>query len=377
MRDRVPHGVVVRALEQRQDEKSATTSKLRQTTLDKVKISTKKKILRQKHIKTEKNEKGKMRGMQGTMNRQLRTKKGMTDAPKTQRLEIQRRFAERTTQIVKLNRSGGWMRTVKRFLPVVSLAPKDRLPSLLKMKRNHGWCWNTVKTYHGAILAAMKILEIEKTVHDNEATAFLDRKAVEEISRVPSALKLEDAHKLLKMAKKEKKSARRNIMTAICFAFHYGQRISDILLLRREDITVREEGTNVVATIRRGKTVKSCKPFSLHVPKGTLGTLVKSWASKYPLFPRNAKRSILEILRRINPQYELRSIRRGGLQMLASSGIDPETLRSEFSKHRTVGMLNRYLEHGACLSSQRRLHHWAMKFSRNALKLERSRRRGQ
>jgi integrase len=264
------------------------------------------------------------------------------------------------------------MKTVHRFLPLINLEPQMRLPCLLKMKRERNWRWNTLKTYHGSILAALKIMGLERTIYDKEASEFLEKQAVEEIPSVPTALSACNARSLLKMARKTKSSRMRNVMTAICFAFYFGQRISDVLLLRREDISIREGGADIVATVRRGKTVKHCKPFTLHVPPNHLGSLVRSWShyKNSRLFPPNSKALILNILRSVNPDYELRSIRRGGLQLIATSGIDPEKLRSEFSKHRSQGMLYRYLEHGACLESVKKLHHWTAAFIDRASKLK-------
>ena len=53
------------------------------------------------------------------------------------------------------------------------------------------------------------------------------------------------------------------------------------------------------------------------------------------------------ILEDIDPSLEVRSVRRGGLQRMASSGmLYPDILR--FSKHTSEASLNRYLNNGIC-----------------------------
>ena len=153
------------------------------------------------HIKTRK---VKFSGGQGTKGHQVttihQTAAGTAEVDdfavsRTRLQEVRESFRYASSGIVAQNRSIGWMRTVRRFLPVVCLEPERRLQCLLTLKRVHGWTWNTLKTYHGAILAALQILNHERTLFDKEAAAFLDKKAVEEIPSVPSALSVHDAGK--------------------------------------------------------------------------------------------------------------------------------------------------------------------------------------
>jgi hypothetical protein len=61
---------------------------------------------------------------------------------------------------------------------------------------------------------------------------------------------------------------------------------------------------------------------------------------------------IRTILGAMSPRLQIRSIRRGGLTMMAEAGIPLEDNRSNFSKHSSPAMLMTYLNAGAVSAHQ-------------------------
>jgi integrase len=270
------------------------------------------------------------------------------------------KFDAALTTIVGNNRTEKWLRTVRRFLPYASVSSEQRLPLLLKYRTIHNWKWSTTATYHGAILAALKILQMPKDFFDREATRHLEKQVLQEVVEYPKALSQAHARTVLQYALEEPRGQVKNILVAMVLAFTFGQRMSDILQLDRNDIDRSPIDNDIVITIRRGKVIHFCKPYTLHVPaNGVLGSLLSEWMqpATETLFGANAHRIISETLQTMDEDYEHRSVRRGGLQALALTGMSLEDLRVNYSKHSTVPMLLRYLGHGNCLLSQAALHH--------------------
>ena len=280
--------------------------------------------------------------------------------PKASLVHLQEQFHLAATAIVTGNRTKNWLSTIQRFLPFILLEASQRLPTLLSMKKQHGWKWSTTRTYHGAILAAMNILSIPLSLHEREGCKYLEKMLATEVVDFPAPLQPLDIDEIYGYATSETHAPTRITMTAICFAYLFGQRMGDVLQLHKDNIALNLPRTGLVVTIARGKVIQFCKPYTLHLPVDhNVGHLMLEWLSlpQGPLFPGTAAALVRETLHLLNPEYELRSIRRGGLQALAATGIDPETLRTQYSKHSSLQMLVRYLNHGALLKSQELLHH--------------------
>ena len=122
----------------------------------------------------------------------------------------------------------------------------------------------------------------------------------------------------------------------------------DVVKLRNQDIMIMSEGTSVRFVI--GKTATS-QPYT--VCTAPLSQAGKEWVEmrkkeggeKGWLFPGVTGSQIKDALRRVNPKLEQRSLRRGALQFLASTGMSDHQLLA-YSQHRCIDTLRRYLEFG-------------------------------
>ena len=68
----------------------------------------------------------------------------------------------------------------------------------------------------------------------------------------------------------------------------------------------------------------------------------------------NACNEIRNLLKAKNPEYNLLSLRKGGLQRMALRGL-PYAAILEYSRHTTIDMLMRYLDWGKCALTTPRL----------------------
>lgn len=152
---------------------------------------------------------------------------------------------------------------------------------------------------------------------------------------------------------------------ALQTAFILGQRLGDVLNLLADDLTVIRDPSSQVDLLcicfRQTKTCKRVGPYTLHIPaKDPIAIVllqlaeVRKTLQQADLLIRNPrqpepKRRALEVVNNVlkiqNPGLNILSIRRGGLQTMALMGCSQATLMAH-SRHRTVDMLNHYLDHG-------------------------------
>ena len=110
----------------------------------------------------------------------------------------------------------------------------------------------------------------------------------------------------------------------------------------------------LVLTIKKGKTTKRRKPYSVHLPANSaLALEVASLAEGKSglLFAYNEsynkdRNLIRDALKAISPSLGILSVRRGGLQFMAQQGMSTQCMLHH-SRHADVQMLNRYLAWGA------------------------------
>jgi integrase len=141
---------------------------------------------------------------------------------------------------------------------------------------------------------------------------------------------------------------------AVLLAWVTAARCGCILQLRRQDITLGPNG-KLAILFRRGKGALVRGPYTVHscVPNSALGELQTLLADLQPsqrVFPPTTKGSELkDALRAVQgpnePKLEQRSIRRGSLMALASTGLSEKELL-HFSGHTNVTTLRRYLDWG-------------------------------
>ena len=129
-------------------------------------------------------------------------------------------------------------------------------------------------------------------------------------------------------------------------------RCGDVLKLRVTDIQLSPNKMSVTWT--RGKTVAKRGAYTVHTAMPPeLAYLLEEQlaAANTALFPTTTGVMMRVALRTVDGAYEQRSIRRGALQILASSGMPLETIIL-FSGHSTTKMLLRYLGYGRLAKAQ-------------------------
>ena len=122
---------------------------------------------------------------------------------------------------------------------------------------------------------------------------------------------------------------------------------TDIRQVLAMDILLQPATKTIALTFRRGKTTKT-QQYAVGIPYPSAPTLaylkerqkVASWA-----FPGLKGEEIKTALRRVHPELEQRSLRRGRLQHLSEEGWTDEQLR-DLSSHASPQMLRRYLDMG-------------------------------
>ena len=137
-----------------------------------------------------------------------------------------------------------------------------------------------------------------------------------------------------------------------------GQRFGDFIQLAVNDFLVKDD--KILITFRRGKTVSYTKPYTLTLSRAhpiveallqirtnaqTMGWLFLVTPKNEPELRQRLLRKASAHLSTVDDRLEVRSIRRGGLQHMASLGMTTDEIR-DFSKHTSNEMLMRYLAWG-------------------------------
>ena len=215
-------------------------------------------------------------------------------------------------------------------------------PQLFKtftnMATTKQWAKSTQASYWIALMSARSQHGIQSSHADKTVTRWLtaQAKSATPVYRIPS---MQQHHA------KEIWDTYRNDALPILISFLLGQRLGDVLKLHGENVQKRSGG-GVTLTFRRGKVVPKIGPFVIFMAKSpvshaliVLCSKIKPESELFKCGPQYSK-----ILREY--KLEMRSPRRGGLQLMASQGASLEQLLS-FSMHASVSMLRKYLNHGA------------------------------
>lgn len=170
-------------------------------------------------------------------------------------------------------------------------------------------------------------------------------KAKEEGSRVPTAATFEQVRRAVAA------TSHPGTQRALATTWLLAARTGDVLKLRKNDLTIvtaqgeaRNGDNSLTATYTKGKTVMRRGPYSVS------STVPAEWKTLLNQIPENpfagaSTWTVLNALRAVDKKLENRSIRRGALHTLATSGVDEDTLLL-FSGHASVQMLRRYLSWG-------------------------------
>lgn len=253
-----------------------------------------------------------------------------------------------------------WQRLLHRFLGLA--VRDDRGPLLLGAQLALKWKHTTTACYWIAVLCVRKVLSLPRTTADTRLTRVLEHNAKSEIHDYPWSMHHTQVLELWSTAVLT--LAHELVVVLICLSFLLGQRQADMAQLAVEDVTLETNDlynvTTVVITVRRGKVIPHIGPYTLHVSghlahrlwrwrehRRTTGNLFLFSKANTDSQREHLNGRIRNELKGLDQRLELRSIRRGGLEMFALCGMPMELIRRNFSKHTTEAMLVGYLRHGA------------------------------
>ena len=217
--------------------------------------------------------------------------------------------------------------------------------------RNHQtWKTSTRASYWATWLGVNRNLKLLSTPEDQELMRILQQEANSQIDAIhPIPLSMTDFLTLTQLP-----HVSMTTKVAIATTFLLGQRMSDMLLLRPQDIADMTE--SVAITLHAGKVVPKIGPYSLFIPKtGQTSLLAEmiltmSRSETSSLFAATSNTEIRDALRAVNCLLELRSVRRGGLIAMAENNTHIATILT-FSRHASEAMLYRYLNAGRSLKA--------------------------
>ena len=238
--------------------------------------------------------------------------------------------------------------TICRLAPI--LAMKGPLHhNFARLQQDLDWGPRTAATYWAHLLKLKAYADLPISTVDTDFT----RQLRSEAAQAP-IWDLEDGSQFLPQEKVDLLSTlslflpARHVFQAGNLCLATGQRLSDVLLLRPEQVwrvTGQQGTTRVSLRVVEGKTVGSRGAYTISLPDVPLAQVVcqatreATTRNSATLFDTNA-----ELLTR-GLNIDVRALRRTGLSRLAMSGTPLETLIS-LSRHATTRMLELYLASG-------------------------------
>ena len=248
-----------------------------------------------------------------------------------------------------------WLAQCSRFSGL-AIAP-NRFQIIELARTTNKWKCSSTATYWAATMCARKMLGLPKVAADTKTTNYLEHLSNTELHCY--AMSLNDAYFL------EIWFLRIPEGLIICVAYLLGQRVSDMAQLAPGDLTLEFQNTTICITVRRGKVIQYIRPYVLHLSSQCpvaqalwhLRSVRQHHAFLFSETNSMKERTklgtkIRNILKTIHPDLEQRSIRRGGLERMATHDVPLQTIQENFSKHTTIEMLLGYLRHGAVSSHQ-------------------------
>ena len=182
---------------------------------------------------------------------------------------------------------------------------------------------------------------------------YIDQLCLSYDVKFPWALTKEHATAVSEMLKLEKED---DLLTLFAIEWATTGRTSDVLRIRKQRMQLDQQQCSVRVTFIEGKGVKARQsPYTVLTTTPFVTAIKRHCASTSSpfLFPEETHASLrqrlIAILKRFDTRYELRSMRRGSLQHMASMGI-PLNVLMTFSGHRSETTLLRYLNWGTFAS---------------------------
>jgi len=257
--------------------------------------------------------------------------------------------------------SAAYMSAQRRMLVVAQLPPEDRFEEFEKICFQRCIAPTTAETYWTTLLSIQRSLCLDVSEADTRITRIIKARSVAFPTNFPTPASLSDVESLVKVFNNEFPS----LVAVMTLTFILGQRISDMVQLSVTDLEVQEKF--LLITVRRGKTFTTAKPYTLWLRRHTFPTeeLIEVAARSrkanrmFLLTETNSEAErakvlnvIKDLLFSVNDNLELRSIRRGGLHLMAQNG-HPLTTILNFSRHADQDMLMRYLDWGKVSTDHR------------------------
>ena len=266
----------------------------------------------------------------------------------------------------------GRLKVLRRFARMACLEDTVLERIFETMRQEAKWRWSTASNYAGAIVELKKgFMELQKPSRAfKKWVSFIDGQAIMEKKRIINPMTSEHARQLfILLSKSNVWGEKEKTQLLLLFSWVFGQRPSDTAQVSLDDIqkTSFKQHHFLLLTYRRGKTIKHTGPFTLHVESSSpLHLLVRKLSKvqkacgcvflfthnvvRDPEVPQSERKRItsacLLALRSLSKKLECRSVRRGGLQRLAKSGMSLHKIRTHFSHHKNEKMLRDYLGFG-------------------------------
>ena len=255
--------------------------------------------------------------------------------------------------------SPGYMTTQTHMLPFLDMEPTERYLVFQDISELLAWTASSRLRYWKALGTAAWALQRAVTPSDTAFGTQLSRDARTEADSSTIPLSWEDFIRAVSLLREPEHT---KTLVVLRLAFQLGQRVGDVLRLRRKDIKIEEQSTYaerfITFIFREGKTIRRTRPYCLHLPLDTpagqcLAQLIStnSEAGSEYLFLTDAKlialqlRQTLHSLSGVQELYTLRSPRKGGLQHMVRSGMALSEVLM-FSRHTSVETLEIYLDFG-------------------------------
>jgi integrase len=225
-----------------------------------------------------------------------------------------------------------------------------------RLKARHRWMWTSALTYAVSLQGAMTqvgvyapwLAKINLGLSSQWSLYMkgLSMKTKQSRSHHPPPITLDLLKRVIQAEADPKIRAILAILWPLC------GRLGDILKLHTGDIL--QQGTSLRVTFYRGKTIARVGPltvFTLMDP--LLANALRDYCALPSTGPflfgtttdqerRQTHQQVRIALQTMNPEFGVRSIRRGGIQALAAAKVADATIM-EFSGHQSVATLRRYL----------------------------------
>lgn len=246
--------------------------------------------------------------------------------------------------------SEAYLTRLKRFKDLAQLE-KCQL-EFLKMAVEKKWKYTTCASYWAAVMWNRQ----DHGIHlreDARLTKYLEGKARIEEHAHPKALQADTVLRIWR--DRERDTPLASTRLAIALAWICGQRISDVLKIKKRNVSTERIGgiSYVTIHIREGKTTETTAPYVLFLKRShPIAIEVLHTAEGHGPLCNTNNLLVRQCLKRYDNQLQLGSIRRGGLMDMARhTNMSLSEIRSIFSKHTSERMLLNYLNWGACSKS--------------------------